>query len=95
MSMDMHRDEGSAFQHDFESTEAVNSRKLRGPLAPLRILLSPGRSISRAGKWGLAKVRRRKSRPAHGMASVTAERLYREDEQSSEEHWCAQYLIRG
>jgi hypothetical protein len=63
-------------------------RRLRGPLAPLRLFLSSGRTIGRAGKWGLAKVRRPLSRPGPVMASVTAERFCGDPEEHSEERRC-------
>ncbi len=61
-------------------------RRLRGPLAPLRLFLSSGRAVSKAGKWGLEKVRRR-GRTGPVMGSVTAEHFNRESEQNLQDRW--------
>lgn len=68
-------------------SEHEDKTRLRGPLAPLRLFLSSGRAVSKAGKWGLERVRRR-GRTGPVMGSVTAEHLCRESNEAAQERWC-------
>ena len=74
--------------------ESEERPKLRGPLAPLRLFLSSGKAVGRAGKSlagkGLQKVKRRGSRPGP-LASVSAAHFARAqpEETSREDNGCA------